>query len=65
MHGDMIGLVALDFILRFFLTRVVRMTLVKNVFGMHLDDLSADVSRFRVSRDVVTGTEFNGHDGLR
>jgi hypothetical protein len=46
MHRDVLGLAALDFILRIVLARVMGVPLVVNVFGMHFDDLAADSDQF-------------------
>jgi hypothetical protein len=48
MHRDVVGLVALDFILRIFLARVVCITFVSNIFCVHLNDPAADVPGLRV-----------------
>src|SRR5512135_630343 len=63
MHGDVVGLVALDFILRIILARVVQMPLEINIFCMHLGDLAADLPGFRVPGHMITDLEFLRHDG--
>ena len=52
-HGDVVGLVALDFVLRIVRAAVARMSLVFGVAGMDLDDAAADMARFRIPSDVV------------
>src|ERR1043166_7674177 len=44
MHGNVVGLVTLNFILWLILARVVDVPFVINVCGVHLDDRPADVS---------------------
>lgn len=60
-HCNVVSLVALDFVLRFFLARVMRMTLVRNVFGMHSDNFSTDSSGLRIPCNVITKVEFVSH----
>lgn len=62
MHRDVVGLVALDLILRLILARMMRIALVGDVFCMHFDNLSADVSGFRVPGDMIVDFEFAYHD---
>src|SRR5215211_4074417 len=47
-HRDMVGLVALDVVLRLILARVVSVAFVFDVLGVHLDDFPTDVSSLRV-----------------
>jgi hypothetical protein len=61
MHRDMVGLVALDLVLRFFIARVMGITFPKNVFGMHLGDFSTDMASLRVPRYVVSNLESLRH----
>src|SRR5205814_10566760 len=53
MHGDVGGLVALDFILWLILACVVRVPFVLNIFGVHLDDRPRDASSLRVPGHVI------------
>ena len=46
MQGDMIGLVALDLILRRILARVVDISFVVHVFRVHFDDAAGDPPGF-------------------
>src|SRR5579864_6886213 len=62
-HGDVVGLVALDFILRIIRRRVVRISLVIRIFRMNLDDLAADMTGLRVPGHVIPDLEFLCHDG--
>jgi hypothetical protein len=57
MHRDVVGLAALDFILRIILARVMSVSLVVNVFGMHFDDLAADMAGLRVPGHVIADFE--------
>src|SRR5437016_14583846 len=63
MHGDVVGLVALDFILWLILARVVDVPFVLNICGVHLDDCPADMSGLRVPDHVITDLECSLHDG--
>ena len=60
-HRDVVGLVALDFILWIVRARVMRVSLVISIFCMNLDDLAADMTRFRVPRHVIANFEFRSH----
>src|SRR5437667_11928698 len=62
-QGDVLGLVALDFILWLSLTRVVGVPFVINVFRVHLDDCPADVPSLRVPGYVIAHLELSLHDG--
>jgi hypothetical protein len=64
-HRDVIGLVALDFILRIIRAGVMSVSLVIGVSCMDLDDPAADLTGFGVPRHVIANLEFRGHDGLR
>src|SRR6185437_6533060 len=57
MHRNVIGLAAFDFILRIVLARVMSVSFVVNVFGMHLDDRAADVASFRIPGYVIADFE--------
>src|SRR2546429_8611806 len=63
MHGDVVGLVALDFILWLILARVVCVPFVINIFGVHLDDRPGDVSSLRVPGHVIADLECSLHEG--
>ena len=58
MRGDVIGLVAFDFILRIIFRRVMRMPLVVEIGVMNLDDLAADPASFGIPADVITNRKF-------
>ena len=60
-HRDVVGLVALDFILRFIRARMMGIALVIHVAGMHTDDRSADVPGLGVPSDVITDPESPVH----
>ena len=61
MHGDMVGLIALDFILWLLGTGVMGMSLVIHVSLMHLDNPAADVSGLGIPADVVADLETFRH----
>jgi hypothetical protein len=63
-HRDVVGLVALDFILWILRAGVMRVSLVVGIFCMNLDDLAAYMAGFRVPRHVIANFEFRSHDGL-
>src|SRR5205823_941201 len=63
MHGDVVGLVALDFILWLILACVVNVPFVINIFGVHLDDRPGDVSSLRVPGHVIADLECSLHEG--
>src|SRR5581483_6077941 len=58
---NMIGLVALDFVLGILLAGVVRVSLVVGVAGMHLDDRAADAPGLGIPGHVVADLEFSAH----
>src|SRR5216117_1112520 len=62
-QGDVVGLVALDFILWLSLARVVGVPFVINAFRVHLDDCPADVPSLRVPGYVIAHLELSLHDG--
>jgi hypothetical protein len=49
-HRDVVGLVALDLVLRIVVAGVTRMAFMVNIPGMYLDDPAADIAGFRVPR---------------
>lgn len=61
MHGDMIGRIALDFILRLVLTRVMRMALVIRVLRMNLDNPASNMPSLGIPSDVITDLETLSH----
>jgi len=62
-HRNVVGHIALDFILRVGGARVVRISLVINVFRVHPYDLAADVPTLRVPGYLIADFEFCRHDG--
>ena len=58
---DVIGLVALDFVLGIILRRVMRMALVVEVEGMNLDDRPRHPPRFGIPAHVITDFELREH----
>lgn len=61
MHGDVIGFVAFDFILRFVWTGVAGVALVIRVSSMDLSDRAADVAGFRIPRNVIADFKTFAH----
>ena len=64
-QGDMVGLVALDLILRRILARVVDISFVVHVFRVYFDDAAGDPPGFRVPAHVVMQLESFGRYLLR
>src|SRR5579883_3329723 len=60
-HRDVVGLVALDLILRIIVAGVTRMAFVVNIPGVHLDGPAADIAGFRVPDHVIADLEFLRH----
>src|SRR6185312_14702924 len=60
-HGDVVGLVALDLVLRIVLAAVAGVALVVGVAGVDLDDLAADVAGLGVPAHVVADLECMAH----
>lgn len=58
MHGDVIGPVTLDFVLRLILARVAGVPLVLGIARMNFDDPAADLSGFGIPADVIADFEF-------
>jgi hypothetical protein len=63
MHRDVIGLAALDFILRIVLARVMGISLVIDVVRMNFDDRAADMAGFRIPGHVIADFEPFRHLG--
>src|SRR6185312_1649403 len=61
MHGDVIGLAALDLVLRDFRARVVRMALVVHVPGMDAQDRATDAAGLGVPTHAVPDLEALSH----
>src|SRR5215470_6781345 len=61
-HRDVVGLVALDFVLRVILAGVMRVPFVIDISGMHFDNLAADAAGLRVPGHMIADLEF-GHAG--
>jgi len=62
-HRNVVSLIALDFILGVGDARVVRISLVINVFRVHPYDLATDVPGLRVPGYLIADSEFCRHDG--
>src|SRR5689334_10276422 len=63
-HRDVVGFVALDFILWLILARVVGVPFIVDVLGVHLDDRSADVPSLRVPDHVIADFKWSPHASL-
>jgi hypothetical protein len=57
MHGDVIGLVALNFVLRIVFAGVMSVTFVIEIFGMHFDNGAADPAGLRVPNYMISDLE--------
>lgn len=53
-HGDVIGRVTLDLVLRIINTAVVRVPLVLHVFRVHLRNCALHVARFGIPSHVIS-----------
>lgn len=53
MHGDMVGFVALNFVLRLIFSGVVRMPLIISILSMYFDNPAADMPSFGIPGDVI------------
>src|SRR6516164_4786723 len=60
-HGDVIGFVALDFVLRVVFRGVPQIALMGKIPPVHLDDFAAHARGFRVPADVAADSEFFSH----
>lgn len=60
-QGNVIGLIALDFVLWFVRAGVVNVTFVVDVALVHLHDFSTHAPRFRIPAHVVADLESLGH----
>src|SRR5260221_11742591 len=60
-QGDVIGLVALDFILRIIRRSTVNIAFIFDGSLMHFDDFSAHTSSFRIPAHVIANLERLGH----
>src|SRR3546814_2339065 len=56
-HGDVVGLVALDLVLGIVLAAVPGVAVPVEVLHVHFRDLAADVAGFGIPRDVVADLE--------
>jgi hypothetical protein len=62
-HGDVLGLIALDLVLRFILGGVARMPLVLGVARVKLDNSASDVPSLRIPSDVIADLKSVRHNG--
>src|ERR1044071_1539644 len=60
-QGDMVGLVALDLVLRLVPAGMVDIALVVHVLGVHPDDAAADPPGLGIPADVIAALEGLGH----
>jgi hypothetical protein len=61
MHGDMVCLIAFDFILRLVFTGMMRMSLMVRVVRMNSDNPAADMPSFRIPGNVIANFETFSH----
>src|SRR3546814_4895814 len=59
-HGDVVGLVAPDLVLRIVLAAVAGVAVPVEVLHVHFGDLAADVASFGIPRAVVADLELPG-----
>jgi len=58
----MVGFIALDFILRLILARVVGIAFVVDVFGVHPHHSAGDATRLGIPADMIANFEFSCHE---
>src|SRR5437016_9406680 len=63
-HGNVVGLAALDFVLRIVLARVVGVAFEVHISRMHLDDCAADAPGLRIPGYSISNLELFHHNGL-
>src|SRR5699024_10329696 len=63
-HGDVVGPVALDLVLRLVPAGMAGVALVLRIAGVDPGDPAADVTGLGVPADVVADLEFMGHGGF-
>ena len=61
MGRDVIGLVALDLVLRIGLRGAMRVPLVIEIAGVNCDDGARDMAGLGIPSDVIPDLEFPGH----
>lgn len=61
-HGDMIGLIALDLVLRIILTRMMDIAFVVHVARVHPYDMAADPASFGIPGYMVADFECMRHE---
>ncbi len=61
MHGDVVGFVALDFVLRLIFARMMGVALTIDISHMHFDNLAGDMPSLGIPGDVVTGFKIVCH----
>jgi hypothetical protein len=62
--GDVIGLIALNFVLGYVLAGVMSITFVIQIFGVHFYNLAADPASLRVPDYAITDLESLFHRSL-
>src|SRR5216684_4129668 len=63
-QGDVVGLVALDFILRLIRRSAVNVAFIIDGSFMHFDDFSAHTPGFRIPAHVIANLERHGHGSV-
>ncbi len=64
-QGDMIGFIALDFILRLIRAGMVNVTFVGNVTPMHFDNFSTNPASFRIPTYMIANLERLTHGSIQ
>jgi hypothetical protein len=62
MQSDVSGFIAFDFVLRFLFARVMDITFVVHVCGVHPHDFAPDPAGFRIPTHMIADFESLGHD---
>jgi hypothetical protein len=62
MQGDMIGLVALNLVLRVIRAGVMDVTLIGHIFGMHPRDPAGNPACLGIPAYVIADPEYSRHD---
>ena len=65
MEGDVVGLVTLDFVLRYAPARMVNVAFVIDVSSVDFDYFSVHPARFRIPAYVIADFERSSHDTAR
>ena len=64
-QGDMVGFIALDFILRLIWAGMVNVTFVSNVTPMHFDNFPTNPASFRIPTYMIANLEGLTHGSIQ